>query len=135
MSEEHLNIESQSVAELLSGIVDDLHKLAEQELQLAKSEVEDELRRRATSAKLFLGVVATLFLAAFNLCFAFVHLLHGVSSSAFDETGGLSLWSSHLIVAFVLVGIAGTPTVFEQARGLLSMLRDHVTSRPKKDVA
>ena len=135
MSDAHQNIENESLAALFNGIVVDLQHLAEQELQLAKSEVEDELRRRATSAKHFAYVVATLFLAAFHVCFVFVYLLHGVSSSAPNESGGLSLWSSHLTVALVLVGIAGIPTVIEQARSLLPMLRHQVTSHSKKDEA
>lgn len=135
MSEAEQDLENQSIAALFSGIVVDLQQLAEQQLQLAKSEVEDELHRRATSVKLILGLVAVLFLAAFNLCFAIVYLLHGVSSNSSNGSGGIPLWMCHLIVAMILAGIAGILAGLERASRLQPALPRDGSSLRKKDVA
>ena len=40
----------QTTASLVNGILSDLHRLVEQQFQLTRHEIEDELRRRAAAA-------------------------------------------------------------------------------------
>jgi hypothetical protein len=66
---------SPSLTSLVAGIVDDLQRLIRQELQLARTEVQQEWEKTKIAAESMAAGVALLGLGAVLLCFMFVYLL------------------------------------------------------------
>lgn len=134
MSEDHQAIQDQTMADLFSGIVVDLQQLAEQQLQLMKSEVDDELRQRASSTKIVLCMIAVLFLAAINLSFGFAYFLHSVSGATGIESGGLPLWVCHFSVALILICTAGLLALLQKSRQFPPWFRREVVPQATKEI-
>jgi len=89
--------EGQSIAQLLSGIVEDAQLLVRREVDLAKQEVINELdkvKQGATSLGIGIGLAAV---GGIMLTLMLVYLLH--------EVAGLPLWGSYFIVGAILGGI------------------------------
>ena len=97
----------QTAASLVSGILGDLHRLVEQQFQLTRREIEDELRHRAAAAAVFALGMGILFLDAIVLCLTLAHLLHWVTSPPETDPAWFPLWACHAVVAAVLVVIGG----------------------------
>jgi Putative Actinobacterial Holin-X, holin superfamily III len=91
----------QSAASLVSGILDDLQDLVEQQFQLTRREIEEEICQRAAAG---MGV---LFLDAIVLSLTLVHLLHWVASPPGTDPAWLPLWACYAVLAAVLVVIGG----------------------------
>lgn len=91
-----------TAAALVSGILSDLQVLVEQQCQLTRREIEDELRQRAVALSVLALGVGVLFLDAFVVCLALVHLLHWMASPPGNEPAWLPLWACHAVVAAVL---------------------------------
>ena len=106
----------QMAAALLSGILGDLQHLVEQQFQLTRREIEEELRQRATAAAVFGIGLAVFFLDAIVLCMTLAHLLHWVASPPGTDPAALPLWACHAVVAAVLVIIGGIMTYVGRAR-------------------
>jgi len=88
--------ESQSIAQLIGGIIADAQLLLRREVDLAKQEVTNEIdkvKQGATSLGLGIGLAAV---GGVLLSLMLVSLLH--------EVAGLSWWISYLIVGVVLAG-------------------------------
>lgn len=100
----------QTAASLVSGIVGDLQQLIEQQFQLTRQEIEEELRQRAEAATILFVGVAVLFLDAIVVCQSLVLLLHWWTSPAGTDAAWLPLWMCSAIVAAVLVVIGGMIT-------------------------
>jgi len=95
---------SPSLTSLVRGIVDDLQRLIRQELQLAKTEVQQEWEKTKTAAGSMAAGVALLGLAAVLLCFMLVHLLHHYVDAIplwgwFGIVGGLLAIGGGLLIA------------------------------------
>jgi hypothetical protein len=95
-----------TAASLMVGIVGDLQRLVEQQVQLTRREVEEELRLRATSSAVIAFGMAVLFLAAILLCQAAVHYMYELTNPMAAASGGLSLGSCHAVLAAIL-GVVG----------------------------
>ncbi|MGZ8393372.1 MAG: phage holin family protein, partial [Nitrospira sp.] len=81
-----------------SSVIADLRRLVAQELQLAKHEMQQELRKLVKAA-IQAGVAAVLgLLALILLCLTLVYVLHSL---------GLSLWASYGLVALLALAGAG----------------------------
>ena len=106
----------QTAASLVTGILGDLHHLVEQQFQLTRREVEDELRQRVTATAVFGVGAGFLFLAATVLCLTVVHLLHWVASPPETDPASLPLWACHAVVAAGLVVIGGILALAGRAR-------------------
>jgi hypothetical protein len=94
-----------TAASLVSGILGDLHHLVEQQFQLTRREIEDELRQRATATAIFGVGAAFLFLATVVLCLTVAHLLHWLTSPPETDPASLPLWACHGAVAAGLAAI------------------------------
>jgi hypothetical protein len=106
----------QTAASLLSGILADLRHLVEQQFQLTRRQIEDEIRQRMKAVAVFaLGMVFFL-LAAIAACLCLVHLLHWSASPTGTDPARLPLWACHAIVAAVLALIGGILVHFGRAR-------------------
>ena len=95
-----------TITELVSGIINDAQKLARQQIDMAKAEFKEDLRRtkRATvfgGVGIVLATVGGLTLVAF-----LVALLH--------EVAGLSVWASNLIIGGILLAAGVTFGVIAQ---------------------
>src|SRR5580704_12187161 len=85
----------QTAASLLSGILGDLQHLVEQQFQLTRREIEDEIRQRAIAAAIFALGVTVLLVGAIVFCFGLAHLLHWATSPRGTDPAGLPLWVCH----------------------------------------
>jgi uncharacterized membrane protein YdcZ (DUF606 family) len=95
---------SPSLTSLLSGIVDDLQRLIRQELQLAKTEMQQEWEKTKTAAASMAAGVGLLGLAAVLLCFFFVKLLAAYVTAVpewawFGIVGGALALGGGLLIA------------------------------------
>src|SRR6185436_10776110 len=91
----------QTAASLVTGILGDLHHLVEQQFELTRREIEDELRQRVTATAVFGVGAGFLFLAAVVLCLTVAHLLHWVASPPGTDPAWLPLWACYGVVAAV----------------------------------
>ena len=85
----------QTAASLLSGILSDLQHLVEQQFQLTRREIEDEIRQRAIAAAVFALGVTILFLGAIVFCVGLVHLLHWAALPGGTDPAWLPLWACY----------------------------------------
>ena len=106
----------QTAASLVSGILGDLQHLVEQQFQLTRREIEEELRQRVAAAAV-LGIgVGVLFLDAFVLCLTAAHLLHWVASPAGTDPPGIPLWACYAVVGAMLAISGGILVLMGRAR-------------------
>jgi hypothetical protein len=106
----------QSATSLVSGILGDLQHLVEQQFQLTRREIEEELRQRAAAAAVFgLGMVV-LFLGSIVLCLTLAHGLHWAASPSATDPARLPLWACYAVVAAVLAAIGGILACVGRAR-------------------
>ncbi len=96
-----------TAASLLSDILGDLQILVEQQFQLTRGEIEEELRQRAAALSVLAFGLGVLFLDALVLCLALVHLLHWMASASGSEPAWLPLWACHAAVAVMLTAVGG----------------------------
>ena len=106
----------QTAASLVSGILGDLQRLVEQQFQLTRREIEEELRQRVAAAAVFGLGVGILFLDAIVLCLTAAHLLHWVASPPGTDPAWLPLWACHTVVALVLTVSGGILAQVGRAR-------------------
>lgn len=85
---------------LISGIMDDLKKLAHQQVQLAIHEIQMEADRVVTIVTTAVSAVILVTLCATFLLLTAVAALH--------EMGGFSLWKSCGLVALILMVLAAS---------------------------
>ncbi len=97
----------QTAASLLSGILGDLQHLVEQQFQLTRREIEDEIRQRAIAAAVFALGVTILLVGAIVFCFGLAQLLHWATLPGGTDPAWLPLWACHAVVAAVLAAIGG----------------------------
>jgi len=89
-----------TLTSLVGGIVEDLQRLIRQELQLAKSEVQQEWEKTKLAATSMAAGTAFLGLGGVLLCFMFVYLLDAYVQS-------IPLWGWFGIVAAILMLFGG----------------------------
>ncbi len=106
----------QTAAALLSGILGDLQHLVEQQFQLTRREIEDELRQRMAAAAVFASGMVALILGVIMACLAAVHLLHWAAVPAEIDSAWLPLWACYAVVAAVLCVLGGILAMVGRAR-------------------
>ncbi len=99
-------LREQTAATLVSGILSDLQHLVDQQFQLMRREIAEDLRRRAAVAAVFGLGVGVLLLDAIVICLTLVHLLHWWASPPGTDPAWLPLWGCHAVLA-VLLAISG----------------------------
>jgi uncharacterized membrane protein YqjE len=92
-----------SVTSLVSGIVTDVQDLVKQQFQLARHEIEEDLRKSKEAASIFVLGVGFLFLGAFFLCLMLVHLIHWLAMPALTDPASFPLWAAHGVVSVVVL--------------------------------
>ena len=106
----------QTAASLLTGILGDLQQLVEQQFQLTRREIEEELRQRTAAAAVFALGTAAMFLGALMLCLALTHLLHWAALPAGTDPAWIPMWGCYAVVAAVLFILGGILAVVGRAR-------------------
>jgi len=101
-----------SARALVGGIIDDVHDLAEQKVDLARREIELDIERRARAGAVVAAGAMIVLAGLVLLGLAAAHLLH---SAAPDR---LSLWASHALVGLVVAGAGVVPALI--GRSMLS---------------
>lgn len=107
---------NQTAASLLSGILGDLQDLVEEQFQLTRRQIEDELYQRAAAGLVFAAGMGIFLVDAIFLCLALAHLLHWVASPPGTDPAWFPLWACHAAVAAVLVVIGGVLVIVGLAR-------------------
>ena len=110
MSTNAENRPAQSSISLVRGILVDLEHLVEQQFQLTRREMEDELRQRSADAMIVAIGIGILLLAAGGFCLAFALLLHWFSSPAGADPAWFPLWACHGVIAMALAVVGGILT-------------------------
>lgn len=95
----------QTVVSLMCGILSDLQVLVEQQFQLTRREIEDELRQRASAAAVFALGTGFLLVDAIVFSLTLAHWLHWVTSPRGTDPAWLPLWACHAMIAGVLAVI------------------------------
>ena len=106
----------ESTVSLVGGILVDLERLVEQQLQLTRREIEGELRRQSTAVIVVVLGMMVLFLAALMLSLASAHLLHWLTSPAGADPARMSMWACQALVSAVLIVIGGVLAFYGQSR-------------------
>ncbi len=117
MSTDIVDPVEQSAASLVSGILENLQHLVEQQFQLTRRDVEVELRQHASAAVVFSFGIGVCFLGMIVLCLTLVHLLHWVALPPGTDPAGLPLWACHAVVAAGLIIIGGVLGIVGRVRG------------------
>lgn len=99
--------QQQTTASLVTGILADLQMLIEQQIQLARKEIEEGVRRRLIAVRFLVTGGALCFLGAVLESFAVSHLLFWLSSTTAETTARIPLWACHAIVgtAAIIAGV------------------------------
>lgn len=97
----------QSTASLVTGILGDLQHLVEQQLLLARRELEWEFRQRLAGVAVIVLGMMILVVAAIMFCLSGAHLLYWISSPPGTDQAWLPLWICHAVVGVVLVVVGG----------------------------
>jgi hypothetical protein len=96
-SERTRNLDSASTAELVGRAVDQTSLIIRQEVALAKAELSEKGKRAGMGAALGAGAALM----------AFIALLCAVGAAVAGFAGLVPVWAAALIVAAILLGIAG----------------------------
>lgn len=89
----------------VDGIISDVQDLIQSQIQLARMEIEADLRKTRQAASVIAVGLAVTFLGAILLSLMLVYLLHWVSLPAGVEPASLPLWACYALVGFPLTGI------------------------------
>ena len=121
----------ETIHSFFSGVLVDLQELAEQQLELTKAELVEELNRRVGAAKAFAVATFLLMLASVLFCLSLVHLLHWMASPVEADLAWLPLWSCYAVMATVLGGAGGLAASAAQRQLEPTILqRDSVADTP-----
>jgi len=92
-------------AHLVRGIVNDVGDLVKQQIQFARAEIKEDLRKSKEACVLLALGAGSVFASVLFLGLMLVHLLHWLTASAPDPSS-LPLWGCHAIVAglFLITG-------------------------------
>jgi len=89
---------------LVRGIVNDVGDLVKQQIQFARAEIKEDIRKsKEATAFLALGVGNAL-LGVLFVGLTLVHLLHWLSGPAGLDPASLPLWGCYAIVAGIFLG-------------------------------
>jgi hypothetical protein len=110
MATELQNPTDQSATSLVGGIIDDMHDLVKQQVQLTRKEITEEVHKASEAAQLYLMGGAILLLGLVFVGFTLVHLLHWVLGPAAADASRLPLWACHAAVGGPLTIIGGVMT-------------------------
>lgn len=105
-----------TAASLISGILCDLQRLVEQQFQLTRCEIEDEVRRRAAAALLLALGMSVFLVDTIILCLTCVHLLHWLGSPNGTDPAWLPLWLCHGVIVVILTVIGAILTQLGRVR-------------------
>ncbi len=92
-------LDEQSLGELVATATRDLSTLVHQEIELAKAELTQQVKRGAVGAGLLSGAALLAVLGLLMLCFSIAFVI--------AEEGGLPVWIGFLIVAGAFVAVGG----------------------------
>lgn len=109
-------LREQTAATLVSGILSDLQHLVDQQFQLMRREVSEDLGRRAAVATVLGLGVGVLLLDAIMICLTLVHLLHWWASPPGTDSAWLPLWGCHAVLAVILAISGGVLVQVGRAR-------------------
>jgi hypothetical protein len=95
------------LAALLSSIVNDVGDLIKQQLQFARAEIKEDIKKSKEAASLLALGAGSLGLCALFFGLMLVHLIHWLTGPPDMDLATLPLWGCHGIIAglFLVVGL------------------------------
>jgi len=118
-------------AHLVRGIVNDVGDLVKQQIQFARAEIKEDLRK-SKEACVFLALGAgSAFAGVLFLGLMLVHLLHWLTGPPHSDPSSLPMWGCHAIVAgvFIVTGVG----LFGVAQRLFSTVLPEQTVETAKE--
>jgi len=97
----------QSLASLVSGIVNDFQDLVKQQLRLTRQEIEADLRKTKEAASFLALGWGLAVLAALAACLMVAHLFHWLGMPAGADPSSLPLWASFALTSALFLVAAG----------------------------
>jgi hypothetical protein len=88
-------------AHLLRGIANDMGDLVKQQIQFARAEIKEDLRKSKEACVLLALGAGSALAGVLFLGLMLVHLLHWLTAPAHTDPSSLPLWGCHAIVAGV----------------------------------
>jgi hypothetical protein len=135
MATEVQNTNEQSTPAFVAGIIDDVHRIMKQQLELTRQEIAEDFRKAKEATWLYTAGVGIAFFSGIALCFALVHLVHWWASPPGADPAWLPLWGCHAAIGLVLGVIAGTLLwAGEQKRQSINPLHSTASEALKENV-
>lgn len=100
------NHSEESVASLVSGIVDDFRDLVKHEIHLAREEITTDLRKTRESGILWGFGSFVLLLASVAFVLMLANLLHTATAPAGSDPASIPLWGCYGLIG-LLLGVVG----------------------------
>jgi len=98
-------VSESGLSTLVQEIVSDIGDLIKHQIQFARTEVKNDLRKSQRAATLLALGVGGVFLGLVIFSLMLVHLLHYLTLPAGTEVPGLPLWACYAIVSVLFLGI------------------------------
>jgi heme A synthase len=95
----------------MSGIVSDVQRLIQQQVQLTRAEIKMDFGRLKEAAALLVPGVGVFTVSLISFALMLAHLLHTLTSPAGTDPASFPLWACFGVVG-VLLAIAGGALVF-----------------------
>jgi len=120
-------------AHLLRGIVNDIGDLVKAQIQFARAEIKEDLRKSKEACVLLALGAGSAFAAVLFLGLMLVHLLHWLTAPPHSDPSSLPLWGCHAIVAGVFT-ITGVGLIVAAQRLFTSALPEQTVQTAKENV-
>jgi len=120
-------------AHLVREIVNDVGDLVKAQIQFARAEIKEDLRKSKEACVLLALGAGSAFAGVLFLGLMLVHLLHWLTAPPHTDPSSLPLWGCHAIVAGVF-SIAGVGLIASAQRLFASALPEQTVQTAKENV-
>jgi len=120
-------------AHLLRGIANDIGDLVKQQMQFARAEIKEDLRKSKDACVLLALGAGSAFAGLLFVGLMLVHLLHWLTAPAHSDLSSLPLWGCHAIVAGLFI-ITGVGLIAAAGRLFASAVPEQTVQTAKENV-
>jgi len=120
-------------AHLVRGIVNDIGDLVKQQMQFARAEIKEDLRKSKEACMLLALGAGSAFAGVLFLGLMLVYLLHWLTAPANSDPSSLPLWGCYAVVAGLFT-ITGVGLITAAQRLFASSLPEQTVQTAKENV-